>query len=103
LPGPNESVAIARKPEVGYCVVIGDACRYAADNHEFDEGEPEKVVLVDDGYLVCPQRSRGHGSRWQRSGWPAYLVGRWMLSGERLGSAGAQHSSGPATVWRPDS
>jgi hypothetical protein len=35
---------------VGYCVVIGDACRYAADNHEFDEGEPEKVVLVDDGY-----------------------------------------------------
>ena len=42
---------IARNPEVGYCVMVGDACRYAADNREFDEGEFEKVVLVDDGYL----------------------------------------------------
>jgi hypothetical protein len=25
--------------------------RYAAANREFDEGEPEKVVVVDDGYL----------------------------------------------------
>jgi S1/P1 Nuclease len=47
----NESFAIARKPEVGYCVMVGNTCHYAADNHEFDKGEPEKVVLVDDGYL----------------------------------------------------
>ena len=47
----NESFAIARKPEVGYCVMIDDTCRYAADNPEFDEGDPERVVLVDDGYL----------------------------------------------------
>jgi hypothetical protein len=47
----NESFAIARKPEIEYCVIAGDACQYAADNREFDEGEPEKVVVVDDGYL----------------------------------------------------
>jgi hypothetical protein len=47
----NESFAIARKPEVGYCVMVGDTCQYAADNRDFDEGEPEKVILVDDGYL----------------------------------------------------
>ena len=47
----NKSFAIARKPELGYCVMVGDTCQYAADNREFDEGEPEKVVVVDDGYL----------------------------------------------------
>jgi S1/P1 Nuclease len=47
----NESVAIAREPGVGYCVIVGDTCQYAAENREFDEGEPERVVVVDDGYL----------------------------------------------------
>jgi hypothetical protein len=47
----NESFAIARKPEVWYCVMVDGTCQYAADNVEFDEGEPEKVVSVDDGYL----------------------------------------------------
>jgi hypothetical protein len=47
----NESFAIARKPEVGYCVLVGDTCQYAADNREFDEGEPERAVVVHDGYL----------------------------------------------------
>jgi S1/P1 Nuclease len=47
----NESFAIARKPEVGYCVMVADICQYAADNREFDEGEPEKVVVIDDAYL----------------------------------------------------
>jgi S1/P1 Nuclease len=47
----NESFAIARKPEIGYCVMVGDTCQYAANNREFDEGQPEKVVVVDDGYL----------------------------------------------------
>jgi S1/P1 Nuclease len=47
----NESFAIARKPEVRYCVMVGDTCQYAAANREFDEGEPEKVVVADDGYL----------------------------------------------------
>ena len=46
----NESFAIAREPGVGYCIMVGDTCQYAADNVDF-EGEPEKVVLVDDGYL----------------------------------------------------
>jgi S1/P1 Nuclease len=47
----NEFIAIARKPEVGYCVMVDGTCQYAADNREFDGGEPEKVVVVDDGYL----------------------------------------------------
>ena len=47
----NESVEIAREPEVGYCVMVGDTCQYAADNRGFDEGEPERVVVVDDDYL----------------------------------------------------
>jgi hypothetical protein len=47
----NESFVIARKPEVGYCVMVDGTCQYAADNREFDEGERERVVVVDDGYL----------------------------------------------------
>src|SRR5690606_33145655 len=47
----NESFAMAREPDVGYCVMVGETCRYAADNREFDEGEPEKVVVVDGSYL----------------------------------------------------
>jgi hypothetical protein len=47
----NESFAIARKPDVGYCLMVGDTCQYAADNAEFEEGEPERVVVVDYGYL----------------------------------------------------
>lgn len=47
----NESFGIARKPKLGYCVMVGDTCQYAGDNREFDEGEPGKVVVVDDGYL----------------------------------------------------
>jgi hypothetical protein len=47
----NESFKIARKPEVGYCVMVDGTCQYAADNREFDQGEPERVVVVDDSYL----------------------------------------------------
>ena len=31
--------------------MVGDTCQYTADNRGFHEGEPEKVVVVDDGYL----------------------------------------------------
>jgi hypothetical protein len=47
----NESFAIAREPEVGYCIMVDGTCQYAADIAEFEEGEPERVVVVDDGYL----------------------------------------------------
>ena len=47
----NELFAIARKADLGYCEMVGDTCQYAADNREFDEGQPERVVVVDDGYL----------------------------------------------------
>jgi S1/P1 Nuclease len=44
----SESFAIARDPDAGYCVM---ACQYEADNRELDDGEPRKVLLVDDAYL----------------------------------------------------
>jgi hypothetical protein len=47
----NESLAIARDPAVGYYVMVGNTCRYRAGNPELDDGEPRKVVVVDDGYL----------------------------------------------------
>jgi hypothetical protein len=47
----NESFAIARDPAIGYCVMVGDTCQYAADNREFDQGEPERVVVVNQAYL----------------------------------------------------
>jgi hypothetical protein len=31
--------------------MVGDVCQYEADNRELDDGEPEKVVLVDAAYL----------------------------------------------------
>jgi hypothetical protein len=31
--------------------MVGDTCQYAADNREFDEGEAERMVVVDDDYL----------------------------------------------------
>jgi hypothetical protein len=47
----KESFSIAREPDVRYCIMVGDTCRYAADNREFGDGELERVVVVDDGYL----------------------------------------------------
>jgi S1/P1 Nuclease len=38
----HESFAIAREPEIGYCVMVDDTCQYTAENREFQEGEPEK-------------------------------------------------------------
>jgi hypothetical protein len=33
--------------------MVDGTCQYAADNREF-EGEPERVVVVDDGYTHAP-------------------------------------------------
>jgi hypothetical protein len=73
----NESFAITRKPEFRYCVMVDGTCRYAADNREFDEGEPQRVVVVDDGYLDRHADSAGtdrHGGD---------SVGRTTSSGTR--------------------
>ena len=43
--------AIAREPEFGYSVMVGDTYQYTAENREFQEGKSEKVVVVDDSYL----------------------------------------------------
>jgi S1/P1 Nuclease len=47
----NESVAIARDPDDGYCLMVGDACQCEADNRQLDDGEPQKLVVTDGGYL----------------------------------------------------
>ena len=47
----NESLAIATSPDVEYCVMVDGACQYEAENRELDAGEPEKEVLVANGYL----------------------------------------------------
>ena len=69
----NELFAIAREPEVGYCVMVGDTCQYVAENREFEEGEPEKVVVIDDGYLGQARIDRARPDREGRSSvsWPA--------------------------------
>jgi hypothetical protein len=47
----NESLTIAASPDVEYCVMVDGACQYEAENRELDDGEPEKEVLVANGYL----------------------------------------------------
>jgi S1/P1 Nuclease len=47
----NESLTIAASPDVEYCVMVDGACQYEAENRELDDGEPEKKVLVANGYL----------------------------------------------------
>ena len=54
----GEPFAIARESSLGYCVIVDGTCRCAADNREFEEGEPQRVV--DDGYLHRPARSQGN-------------------------------------------
>jgi hypothetical protein len=75
----NESFAIARRPDVGYCVMVGDACQYEADNSELDDGEPRKVLLVDDVYLERHAGVCGSGSRRQGSGWPGSSIRRSVI------------------------
>jgi hypothetical protein len=47
----NESLTIATSPDVEYCVMVDGACQYEAENGELDDGEPEKEILVANGYL----------------------------------------------------
>ena len=47
----NESFAIAREPGLQYCIMVDGTCQYAAENREFEQGEPERVVVVNQAYL----------------------------------------------------
>jgi len=46
----NESLAIARQPEVGYCVVEGARCNYAADRQTYDRNTSKRVFTPTDDY-----------------------------------------------------
>jgi hypothetical protein len=47
----NESFAISVSMEAGYCVPTKAGCSYDEDNECLDEGESERVVVVDRSYV----------------------------------------------------
>jgi hypothetical protein len=47
----NESFAISTSPAVRYCVGTENGCWYDAGNGLLDEGEPEKIIAVDQSYI----------------------------------------------------
>jgi hypothetical protein len=47
----NESFAISVGPEIQYCVGSVTGCWYGADNERLDQGEPDKIVMVDRAYI----------------------------------------------------
>ena len=48
----NESFAITIAAATRYCVAAGGACQYEAGNVELDQGEAEKQVAIDAGYVA---------------------------------------------------
>jgi S1/P1 Nuclease len=47
----NESFGVSVSPEVGYCVRTDAGCWYDPGNEHLDQGEPEKVVVIDQTYI----------------------------------------------------
>jgi hypothetical protein len=47
----NESFAISVSPEARYCVPTGSGCWYDPGNKRLEQGEPEKVVVIDQTYI----------------------------------------------------
>ncbi len=48
----DESYHITIAPDVEYCVQVGSACQYAADNPTYDESEPKRNVTVKANYIA---------------------------------------------------
>jgi hypothetical protein len=46
-----ESYKITLAAPTGYCIRKGNACWYSATKREFERGDPERTVTVDDAYL----------------------------------------------------
>ena len=47
----NESFAISVSPDVRYCVRTDSGCWYDPGNKQLDQGDPEKVVVIDQAYV----------------------------------------------------
>jgi hypothetical protein len=47
----NESFAISVSPEVRCCVPTNSGCWYHPRNEHLDQGEPERVVVIDQAYI----------------------------------------------------
>ena len=77
-----ESYAIARRPELGYCVRVGQSCHYSATQETHAAGQPRRSVAVDAAYLdwampVIQQRLTQAGIRL------AHLLNRALDPGYR--------------------
>jgi hypothetical protein len=47
----NESFAISMSPKVRYCAPTASGCWYDPGNKHLDQGEPKKVVVIDQAYI----------------------------------------------------
>ena len=75
----NESFAIAREPGVGYCVMVDGTCQYAADTANSTKASLRRWSRSATAIWTGTHRSHANASRWQGFGWPAYLIGRWVI------------------------
>jgi hypothetical protein len=46
-----ESYAVTLRPDVGYCLMVQQACRYSASQATFAEGQARRSVPIDDAYM----------------------------------------------------
>ena len=61
----NESFAFARKPEVGYCVMVGDTCSTRPTTANSTTASLRRWPRPTTAIWTGTQRSRGNGSPWQ--------------------------------------
>ena len=45
-----ESYAVTLRPDVGYCVIAAQTCRYSASLAGYAAGQPKRSVAIDDAY-----------------------------------------------------
>lgn len=63
-----ESYAVTLRPDLGYCVMVQQACRYSASQPAFASGQPKRSVRIDAAYMdaawpVIRQRLQQGGIR----------------------------------------
>ena len=66
----NESLQITIKPGVKYCARFDNQCVYELSNPTFEQGETEKIVIVNEAYIAR---------------WAPTIAERLRMAGVRLG------------------
>jgi len=64
----SESYAVTLTPDVGYCVLVQQSCRYSAAQPVFAQGQPKRSVPIDAAYMdrafpIIRQRIKQAGIR----------------------------------------